>query len=113
MRFVGIEVGYLAAIVVGVLAWVICAMYAGGIARNNGQSYNLWLVLGFLGGPITLGVAYVYFELSGERHRRMKYADRKAGNMPEIIQCPRCKQSVPSSFPTCQFCGEQLHGHRR
>ncbi len=110
MRFVAMELAVVAGIVVAVVIWGASAFYCGGIARNNGKSYNLWFVLGILGGPFALGVAYLFFVASGERHRRMRYADRKAGNFPEIVQCPRCKQSVPTSFDTCQFCGEPLRG---
>lgn len=113
MRFVALETEYIAVIIVVVMVWLACAMYCGGIARNNGSSYSVWFFLGVIGGPLALGVACVHFMMSGERHRRVKYSEGKAGNLPEIVQCPGCRQSVPSSFDTCQFCGEPLHGGRR
>ena len=102
-----------AVVACGVLAWLFCAFTAAAMSRTNGESYNLWLVIGLLTGPIGLGAAWAYFRYSGERHRRIRYGAGHQYDMPVIIRCPGCGQSVPSAFDTCQFCHTSLHGRRR
>jgi hypothetical protein len=96
----------------GVIAWLFCMYTAGNIARTNGGNYSLWMAIGFLTGPVGLAFSWSYFRLTGERHRRIRYGAGKKYDMPEIIQCPNCGQSVPSAFDTCQFCHAPLHGRR-
>jgi hypothetical protein len=93
----------------GVLIWLFCAYSAAAFARANGQSYNAWIVIGLMGGPITLAFAYLYFRTTGERHRRKRHGEGHRYDLPEIVRCNNCGQSVPSSFPQCQFCGAPLH----
>lgn len=96
-----------------VIVWLFCAFSTAAVARANGRRYNAWLLAGFLGGPAALLVAYLYFRYAGERHRLERYSDGTRYNFPEMIQCPRCNQSVPSSFQDCQFCGAPLHRKAR
>lgn len=103
----------IALILVAVLAWLGCALYAGGVARNNGESYQLWFVIGLLAGPVGLVVCVLFFRTSGERRRRMKFGSPQEGNLPEMTRCPRCNRSVPVSFEQCQFCGEPLGRKKR
>ncbi len=93
-----------------VLIWLFFAFSTAAVARANGQSYNAWLFIGFLGGPVAFGFAYLFFRLTGERHRRIRHGERHQYDVPEMVRCPGCGQSVPSSFPRCQFCGSPLHG---
>jgi hypothetical protein len=95
------------------LFWLFCMFTTGTLARMNGQSYGLWLIIGLLTGPIGLIFAWIFFKFSGERHRRIRYGVGHTYDIPEIIQCPNCGQSVPSGFHACQFCGASLHGRRR
>lgn len=97
----------------GVLAWLFCAFTAASLARSNGQSYNVWLVIGLLTGPIGLAVVYFYLRVSGERYRRTRYGEGHQYDIPEMIRCPKCGESVPRSFDNCQFCGAPLHHGRR
>jgi hypothetical protein len=62
-----------------VLVWLACAYYAGGIARNNGGNYHLFVLIGLLLGPLglaftlTIGTAIInMFEI---RIRRTKITD--------------------------------------
>jgi hypothetical protein len=96
-----------------VLVWLFCAFSAASIARDNGYNYNLWLLIGFLGGPIALAGTYLYFVRAGERHRLARHSDGGRYGLPEMIHCPQCKQSVPSSYDDCQFCGAPLHRKRK
>lgn len=96
----------------GILFWLFCMFTTAGMARANGQSYNLWLLIGLFTGPLGLLFAWLFFRFSGERHRRIRHGAGHQYDMPEIIQCPGCKQSIPSGFHTCQFCGTPLHGRR-
>ncbi|HEY5526743.1 MAG TPA: hypothetical protein VIK02_04100 [Candidatus Anoxymicrobiaceae bacterium] len=104
---------YLALALVGVLVWLFCMYQCANFARSNGRSYQLWMLIGLLTGPVGLAYAYIYFRFTGERHRRIRYGVGKKYDMPEIISCPSCGQSVPSAFSACQFCGAPLHGHPR
>ena len=97
---------------VAVLAWLFCAFTAANMGRANGQSYNLWLLVGLLGGPAGIAFAYIYFRLSGERYRRIRYGSGHHYDEPDMIRCPGCGQAVPRSYQSCQFCGAQLHGRR-
>lgn len=96
-----------------VLLWIFCAFSAANMARTNGRSYGLWLVIGLLAGPAGLLGAWAYFRISGERHRRIRHGTDGRYDLPEIITCPGCGQSVPSAFQNCQFCGCPLHTRRR
>lgn len=97
----------------GILAWLFCAYSAASLARSNGHSYNLWLAIGLLSGPVGLAVIYFNIRITGERYRRTRYGDGQQYDLPEIVQCPKCDQSVPRSFESCQFCGAPLHGGKR
>ncbi|MFH1150446.1 MAG: hypothetical protein V1748_08220 [Actinomycetota bacterium] len=107
-----VDVKWIAIIAVGIVVWLFCMYTCAELARSNGQSYGLWVTIGFLTGPIGLAFAWAYFRLTGERHRRIRYGVGGKSDLPEIIQCPRCGQSVPSAFECCQFCGSPLHGRR-
>jgi hypothetical protein len=97
----------------GVLIWLFCAFSTAAVARASGQSYNIWLLIGFLGGPVSLAFVFLLSRVIGERHRRIRHGEGRRYDVPEMIRCPRCGQSVPSSFPRCQFCGSPLHGAKR
>jgi len=94
----------------GILLWLFCAYSAGSLARSNGHSYNLWLAIGLLSGPVGLAAIYLNIRITGERYRRTRYGDGQQYDLPEIVQCPKCNQSVPRAFESCQFCGAPLHG---
>ena len=97
----------------GIVLWIFCGYSAAAMARTNGESYTLWMIIGLATGPIGLGAAWAYFRMSGERHRRIRHGAGHQYDMPEIVRCPGCGQSVPSGFETCQFCHSSLHGRRR
>lgn len=113
MYFASNTVMVIALVASGVLVWLFCAFSAAALARSNGESYNLWLLIGVVTGPLGLLFARLYFRVSGERYRRIRHGAGRQYDMPEIIECPGCRQSVPSGFHTCQFCGTPLHGKRR
>lgn len=97
----------------GVIAWLFCAFSLASLARGAGRSHNVWMVVGLLTGPVGLAVGYLYLRTSGERHRRRRYGERGKYDVPEMIRCPKCGESVPRSFDTCQFCKERLQAGRR
>jgi hypothetical protein len=99
----------IAVVASGILLWLFCAFSTAATARNHGGDYNVWLLVGFLGGPVSMLIAHLYYRHSGERYRIARHSDGGRYNLPEIMQCPKCNQSVPSSFETCQFCGAPLH----
>ena len=96
-----------------VLIWLFCAFSTVSVARNSGDANSAWLLAGFLGGPVALAFTYLYFRYLGEQHRVARHGEGGRYNLPEMIQCPRCNQSVPSSFQDCQFCGAPLHRRGR
>jgi hypothetical protein len=98
---------------VGVLVWLFCAFSTASLARTNGRSYNLWLLVGLLTGPLGLGFSYLYYRVTGERYRRTRYGEGHHYDIPEMVRCPSCNESVPRSFESCQFCGAPLHRGRR
>lgn len=97
---------------IGVIVWLFCMYSTANIARSNGENPTIWFVVGLLAGPVGLGFAWLYFRLTGERYRRIRHGAGHRYDMPEIIQCPGCRQSVPSAYQTCQFCGASLHSGR-
>ena len=103
----------IALVSIGALVWLFCAYSAASLARSNGHSYGLWLAIGLLSGPVGLAVIYVTMRVSGERSRRTRYSDGEQYDLPGMIQCPGCKQSLPRSFESCQFCGAPLHIGKR
>lgn len=107
-----VDLKWIAIIAVTVVAWLFCMYTTAELGRSNGQSYGLWVTIGFLTGPFGLAFAFIYFRLTGERHRRMRYGVGGKSDLPEIIRCPQCGQSVPSAFECCQFCGSPIHGRR-
>ena len=114
MYFVAtINIAAIAIVSSAVVIWLFCGFSAAAMARTNGDSYNLWLIIGVATGPFGLAAAWVYYRMAGERHRRIRHGADHKYDMPEIIRCPGCGQSVPSGFDTCQFCGSGLHGHHR
>jgi hypothetical protein len=93
-----------------VLIWLFCAFSTAAVARANGRGYHLWLFIGLLGGPVAFAFAYLFFRITGERHRRIRHGEKRQYDVPEMVRCPGCGQSVPGSFTRCQFCGSPLHG---
>jgi hypothetical protein len=94
----------------GALLWLFCMYTLGNMARANGENRTLWMLIGLFTGPVGLAFGWLYFRLTGERYRRIRHGAGKQYDMPEIVKCPGCGQSVPSAFHTCQFCGSPLHG---
>ncbi|PKQ28749.1 MAG: hypothetical protein CVT63_01175 [Candidatus Anoxymicrobium japonicum] len=92
--------------------WLYCAFSAADLARSNGGSYQLWQLIGLLTGPLGLVFAWLYFKVTGERHLRIRSGEDHQYDMPEIIRCPNCGQSVPSAYEICQFCKKPLHKRR-
>lgn len=97
----------------GAIAWLFCAFSLAALARGQGQSYNLWLLVGVVTGPLGLAAGYGYFRATGERYRRSRYGEGGKYDIPEMIKCPGCGQSVPRSFEECQFCRRPLHAGKR
>ena len=96
-----------------VLGWLFCAFYTAGRARANGRDYHIWLAIGLLLGPIALILSLALFRSTGERQRRSRYGEDGKYDVPEMITCPKCGESVPRSYASCQFCGASLHIGRR
>ncbi|MDD5448447.1 MAG: hypothetical protein PHO53_04705 [Actinomycetota bacterium] len=107
-----LDVQTIALIAVGVVAWLFFAFSTAAVARSNGSSYNVWLFVGFLTGPVGFVFAWLYFRIAGERARRERHASRDSG-LPEMTRCPNCGQYVPESYKRCQFCGAPLRGRKR
>ena len=93
---------------VAVIAWFACAFKTASIASNNDANYQLWAVIGFMTGPVGLVISYFYFRATGERHRTARYSVDGKSDLPQMISCPRCGQSVPRIYESCQFCGQPL-----
>jgi hypothetical protein len=110
MYFASNTIMILALVSCGIIFWLFCAYTCASLARGNGESSRLWFFIGLITGPIGLVFAWLYFRLTGERHKRIRHGAGHKYDMPEIIGCPSCGQSVPSAFQTCQFCGAPLHG---
>lgn len=113
MFFAEVEFSKIALVSVAVLAWLGCSFYTAGMARNSGKSYHLWLLIGFLTGPVGLLFGYVFLHLTSERTRRIHYGEGGRSDIAEMVKCPNCGQSVPRSFGECQFCGASLYGRKR
>lgn len=96
-----------------VVAWLACTFYAAGRASNNDANYWGWTALGLLTGPLGAAIAYVYFRNAGESKRIKRYSVDGREDMPRIITCPGCGESVPLSYECCQFCGAALHKRHR
>lgn len=114
MIFLGnITLAQVAAASLIVVAWLACAFYAAGRASNNDANYWGWTTLGLLTGPLGAAIAYVYFRNAGESKRIKRYSVDGREDMPRIITCPGCGESVPLSYECCQFCGATLHKRHR
>lgn len=113
MYLAAVSTARISLIMVAALTWLVCALYAAGTARNNGASYHLWLVVGLMTGPLGLVVALIYFRVTGERYRRHRYSVDGRSDLPEMVRCPGCGQTVPHSYMTCHFCGTSLKGTGR
>lgn len=103
-----VSVKWIAIISLAVIGWFACAFYAGGMARNEGMSYHLFWMIGFLTGPLGLAFSLIYFRMTGERYRRERFSVKGTHDIPEMERCPQCGQAVPVSYDCCQFCGEPL-----
>lgn len=97
----------------GAILWLFCAFTIAARARGVGQSYRLWLFVGLVTGPVGLVAGYLYFKVAGERYRRSRYGEGGKYDIPEMIRCQGCGQSIPRSFEECQFCGRPLHAGKR
>ncbi len=97
----------------GVLAWLFCAFTLAALARGVGQSYNLWMFVGLVTGPVGLVAGYLYFRVTGERYRRSRYGEGGKYDLPEMVRCPACGESIPRSYEVCQFCRQPLHAGKR
>jgi uncharacterized membrane protein len=104
----GLQLSTVAIVLVAVLVWVGCALYTAGTARNNGGSYGLWLLVGFITGPLGLVFGMVYFGLTGERHRRVRAGIGEKSDIARVERCPGCHELVPVTYESCQFCGTPL-----
>lgn len=115
MYFAEVSIARIAIYSVIVVVWFFCAFNAAAIARNNGESYGVWLVIGLLTGPFGLAFTAIFFWFTGERRRRLRHGRKeRADFLPDIVNCPKCGSSVPSSYERCQFCGARLkRKHRR
>jgi ribosomal protein L32 len=96
-----------------VVLWLACAFYAAGRANNNGANYYYWTMIGLLSGPIGAAVAFFYFRAESERSRTRRYSEDGKGDVPKMISCPNCGESIPRVYEACQFCGKPVLKHRR
>lgn len=108
-----VTLAQVAIVSIAVIAWLACAFRAASIASNNDANYQLWAVLGLLTGPVGLAISYFYFRVTGERHRTARYSVSGRGDLPQMISCPGCHQSVPRIYESCQFCGQPLGRKKR
>jgi len=114
MFLAAVNLAVIAVISLGAVAWLWCAFWVGATARSNGERYGLWLLIGFATGPLGVVIAYFYFRSTGERRRRTRHSVDRQSDIPMMMTCPNCHQSVPTSYDACQFCGCPLHDrHRR
>jgi len=113
MNLLSISVQKIAIISVAVVAWLFCAFSAAEIARTNGGSYNFWLLVGLMTGPLGLALTYGYYRLTGERYRRYRHGVGRRSDLPEMTRCPGCGEWVPIGYERCQFCGTEIHGKKR
>ncbi|WP_294357165.1 zinc ribbon domain-containing protein [uncultured Sphingomonas sp.] len=84
-----------------VLFWIIFTVGSAAIASNKGRSGGLWLVLGFLFGPIAL-VVIASLPRNAERDLR---AGLQSGKMR---RCPYCAEPIRAEAVKCRHCGEDV-----
>ena len=103
----------IALVSIAVLGWLFCAFSTSSLARANGRDHQVWFALGLLLGPLALVIGFLMFRSGGERQRRKRYGEGGQYDVPEMVRCPKCGESVPKSYGTCQFCGASLQPGKR
>jgi hypothetical protein len=82
-----------------IIAWLTCGAFTAYVASQRGANGCLWLLLGFLFGPLALIAAFA----SGGGPRSTE--------QPEAVvqkKCPDCAEVVRAEARKCRFCGHEF-----
>ena len=84
-------------LLVSFVVWVICGIFAGSIAQTKGYSGCLWLIIGFMFGPLAiLGIGFMAAKPANP-DGDIKSGDRRA--------CPHCAEPIRWEAMKCRHCG--------
>ena len=79
------------------VVWFICGIFAASIAQSKGYSGCLWLIIGFLFGPLALlGVGF------------MARRAPEDINPEDFRACPYCQEPVRAGAIKCRHCGSAI-----
>ena len=80
---------------------LICALISSYIANEKGRHWLVWLIAGFLGGPLGLLMILLW-------PKDQNVLDQKALYYGELQKCPACAELIKPDANKCRFCGAQL-----
>ena len=83
----------LAAILIG----IVCGLVSSYLANEKGRNWLVWLIVGFLTGPIGLILILLW-------PKDQKTLDQKALFDGELKKCPVCAELVKAEASKCRFC---------
>lgn len=84
--------------VVFFLIWVVCGVFAASIASSKGYSGCLWLIVGFLLGPLALlGIGF------------MEKRSPEEANSYDYAPCPYCVEPIRKGAVKCRHCGSAVN----
>lgn len=78
--------------------WILCGIVSAFVASSKGQGGCLWFVIGFVGGPIGVIVAFAW-------PRNEKALEQRALRKGRAKACPSCAEVVRAEARVCRFCG--------
>lgn len=90
-----------------VLIWIVCGLGAGMIASSRGRGGCAWFIIGFLLGPIGLGLAFL-IPNDGQSSAHPSRADRAALQAGKARKCPSCLSIVPNEASKCRYSASDL-----
>ena len=83
---------------------VISGLISSYVANEKGRNWLLWLIFGFLGGPLGMLLILLW-------PKDQKVLDEKALYYGHLKKCPACAELIKPDANKCRFCGTELDNY--
>jgi len=83
---------------------VISGLISSYVANEKGRNWLLWLIVGFLGGPLGILLILLW-------PKDQKVLDEKALYYGHLKKCSACAELIKPDANKCRFCGTELDNY--